>query len=394
MKFNKVKEPFRALYSDNSKYKVVVACRGGGKTIAVMQYGTEKLLKNKNYKVIFFSSTLQKAEETIGPYMREVEQFFSESYDGKNACTINHNKTKRLWEFDFGGDDIREVSLATYENPDKRRGSHPDLIILDEASLMDYHMFDMIIDPMLAHLGGQGEVIIIGAPAGQNKFYELYKRGLSNEYPEWSSYCFKASDSGLLDKEYVESKRGSLSPEIFEQEYECSFEVSMGSGYVYSQILYKSSERINSDVTYNVEKPVYTSWDLGHSDYTSVWFFQTYGNEVRFIDYYEGNKEHISTHAAEVLGKNYVIKASILPHDSRNKTTSTMSTVEQVLSEMGLRPVVLERANRVWPEIEGTKGLLRTAHFNDKKCEKGLVHLKNYKVRIDPILFGRVITLE
>lgn len=383
MKFNEVKEPFRILYTDTAKYVVIAACRGGGKTVAVTQYAIHRMLHNENYKVIFFSSSLQKANETTYPIMREYIQYFEE----EKICEVNHNKSERKYELIFGADDVREFSLGTYENPDKRRGSHPDMIILDEASTMDYHMFDMIIDPMLNHLGFGGKVVIIGTPNGHDKFWELLKRGESEEeyWKDWSSYVFKASSSGLLDKEFIELKQAQLPPEVFEQEYECNFDVSVGSGYAYSKILFKMGEkRINPDVTYDAAKPVYTAWDIGHSDNTSVWFFQTRGDEVRLIDFYEGSGEHISSHAAEVADRGYVIKTSLLPHDARNKNATTLSTVEQVLSEFGLRPVVLERTNSVWNGIQGVNGMLKSAYINSEKCAKGLEHLKNYKTKIDP----------
>lgn len=380
MNYSEVKNPFRVLYTDESKYIVIVACRGGGKTVAVTQYAMNEISTRRNYKVMFFSSTLSKADETTYPLMREYLQFFEDN----KICEINHNKSKREYEFKYAENDIRTFSLATYENPDKRRGSHPDMIILDEASTMEYNMFDMIIDPMLNHLGFGGKVLIIGTPSGQDKFYELYQRGLSNDYPEWSSYMFKATDSGLLEKDYVEHKRATLTPEIFEQEYECSFDVNVGSGYVYSKILYNAKEKINKDITYDPTKPVYTSWDLGHSDYTSIWFFQTFGNEIHFIDFFEQNGEHISSIAADIASKEYPIKTSILPHDARNKTSAVLSTVEQVLSEFGLRPIVLERTNSVWSGIEGVRGMLKNAYFNIDRCAEGIEHLKNYKVKIDP----------
>lgn len=384
MQFSEVKKPFQVLYTDPSKYVVIAACRGGGKTVAVTQYAIHRMLNNENYKVMFFSSSLQKANETTYPIMREYIQYFEE----EKICEVKHNRSERKYELIFGTNDIREFSLGTYENPDKRRGSHPDMIILDEASTMDYHMFDMIIDPMLNHLGFGGKLIAIGTPQGHDKFWELLQRGQSEEvyWKDWSAYVFRASTSGLLDENFVELKRAQLTPEVFEQEYECNFDVSVSSAYTYGKILFKmeTENRINDDITYDARKPVYTAWDLGRNDYTSVWFFQTRGSELRLIDFYEGNEEHISVHAMAVADKGYIIKTSILPHDSRNRTVTSWSTAEQVLSEFSLRPVVLERTDSVWNGIQGVKIMLKSAYFNKEKCIKGIEHLKNYKTKIDP----------
>jgi hypothetical protein len=306
--------------------------------------------------------------------------------DSKICIDAYYNGTERMYYFIFDdtADDIRTFSLASYINPDNNRGDHPDLLILDEASMMGSNMFDAILDPMLAHLGGRGEVLCIGTPCGHNSFFDLYQRGLSSESPQWTSYCFPATTTDLLDKDYVDLKKKTLPPEIFMQEYECDFNVNLHAGYVYAKTLYQISDHMNLDITYNPVKPVYTAWDLGHSDYTAVWFFQAYGRTLHFIDYYESNMEHISTHAKEVIDRGYTIRNSIIPPDGASLTVTSIGTVEEVLSEFGLRPVRLERIKSVSNGIFGVREMLRSSYFNPEKCQKGIERLKNYKVKVDP----------
>lgn len=52
---------------------------------------------------------------------------------------------------------------------------------------------------------------------------------------------------------------------------------------------------------YDPALPVNTTWDLGVSDKTSIWFDQTLrGGEIRLIDYYENDGDGLP-HYASVL---------------------------------------------------------------------------------------------
>jgi phage terminase large subunit len=59
-------------------------------------------------------------------------------------------------------------------------------------------------------------------------------------------------------------------------------------GAIYAEeLLEVIKERRRGYVKYDPNKPVYTFWDLGHSDKTAIWFVQRVGMEYNIIDYYE-----------------------------------------------------------------------------------------------------------
>jgi hypothetical protein len=334
--------------------------------------------EHKNYQVVFFSSTLKVAKNTVGKPMRLLTQDFPKSF-------FQHDKSSGTYVFNIGHGDIRELKLSTYEVPDNSRGAHPDLIILDEAGLMPHGMFGTVIRPMFADKSpDQYKMLVIGTANGHNKFYELYQRGQNLEYAgQWRSYILKASNSNLLNEQEISAARKDMSEAEFAQEYECDFDANMGLGAVYSQYLYNASDRINDGVMYDSSKPVYTAWDLGHSDLTAVWFFQSKGNVINFIDYYEGKGQDITWHLGQVSAKAYNYRKAILPHDAGHRCIASSDTVNQIFQNFGFYTSVLARTPSVWSGIEQTKLLLKTARFNKTKCVAGIAHLMNYRTKID-----------
>ncbi len=68
-------------------------------------------------------------------------------------------------------------------------------------------------------------------------------------------------------------------------------------------------------VPYEPGLPVYTAWDLGISDETSIWFFQFLGKEIRVIDYYSNNGEGLPHYAAALRDRGYRYARHFAPHD-------------------------------------------------------------------------------
>ncbi len=48
--------------------------------------------------------------------------------------------------------------------------------------------------------------------------------------------------------------------------------------------------------------PVYTAWDIGRTDYTAIWWFQTSGGEIRLIDYYMNHRQGPQHYFEQILG--------------------------------------------------------------------------------------------
>lgn len=373
--FLKRKE-FSFLWTSKATHKVVVAARGSGKTVAAVQYVVERLLTGKrNGSAVFFSGTLGQAKKTVEPVMREIIQTLP---DG--LCVFN--QSEYFYKFVLAKDDIRYLYLFGYENSETKRGVHPQTIVLDECADMPADMYGSVIEPMI--VDKNGVTVAIGTAKGENMFYELFRRGTSPDYPDWESLRVRASDCGndIFPADVLWEKQNNLTKAQYAQEYECDFSANVLVGSVYGEFMDRFTvNNTSSEFIWDPEKPVFCSWDLGYSDYVSVWFFQVRHDVVTFIDYFEDNKHEIPYYADVLLKKPYAYHTMILPHDGAHANLRG-APVKKQLNDFGLRAEVLPRGF-VQEGVDKARSLLKVARFNADKCALGLKRLKSFKYKIN-----------
>lgn len=119
------------------------------------------------------------------------------------------------------------------------RGFGFDGIVLDEFRDMDPKIYEEVLRPTISATNGW--VLFTSTPNGRgNHVHNFYLRGTSEDWPDWSSHLFKASETGIIPQKELEALRrgervsdeeGSLSATTFSQEYECEFIESSGSAF-------------------------------------------------------------------------------------------------------------------------------------------------------------------
>lgn len=368
------RKEFLFLWTSPKQYKVVVAARGSGKTFATLQFVLERILTGEpNTRALFFASTLKQVKETVSPIMRTLLKDYPTSL-------YKHNRSDNTYRFFLGKNDVRELILLSYENPESKRGFHPQLIVLDECGLLPFDMFGTVIMPMLTDSSGQ--LIAIGTAKGHNKFYELFQFGLKRDYPAWESYCIKASNCHWFDSDFLWTQRNNMTAAAYAQEYECDFDANVLVGSVYGEFINRYTlPHIDDTYEWDPSLPVYTAWDLGWADYTALWFFQVKNDRVTFIDYYEDNGKDMSFYANFLNKKPYTYRTMILPHDGARGDMRGQPLIDQ-LSNLGFHceclQIGLERDG-----IDEARRLLKTCCFNKTNCAVGLERLKTFKYKID-----------
>lgn len=137
-------------------------------------------------------------------------------------------------------------------------------------------------------------------------------------------------------------------------------------------------ERITT-VPYEEALPVYTSWDLGMSDDTSIWFFQITGREVRVIDYYANNGEGLAHYVGVLRDKGYRYARHFAPHDiAVRELGSGVSRIETARG-MGLNFDCMPTNRDVPGGIEAVRRMLDFCWFDASKTEAGLKALQGYR---------------
>jgi hypothetical protein len=154
------------------------------------------------------------------------------------------------------------------------------------------------------------------------------------------------------------------------------------------------------------DAPLFTSWDIGQSDYHAIWLLQIKGMDILALDYWTGQRTTPGELAAHIAGweKSYKrpINMNFLPHDAGN-TMQNAKDMQQTLAETGLTGLtVVPRTPDVWVGIKHLRSLLPSFYFHATNCEReeesndgnllpsGLGALEGYHQKVE-MIGGRIV---
>lgn len=201
-------------------------------------------------------------------------------------------------------------------------------------------------------------------------FKSLEGRGVKLDGEQRYWYCARYATQGEeMMKEYP-----STPDEAWEQSNEgLYYGRQMGQARLEKRICF---------VPYDEELPVYTAWDLGYNDSTSIWFVQILNKEIRLIDYVEGSGESLAHWLGVVKSKPYVYDKHLAPHDvMAHEYTSGMNR-QASARKMGVNLIPVPKT-AIITGIDAVRGILNRCWFDEKKCGSGLKALDSYKKEWD-----------
>jgi phage terminase large subunit len=265
-------------------------------------------------------------------------------------------------------------------------GSTPCGVIISEWALADPAAW-AFLRPIL--LENHGWAIFITTPRGENHAKTTYD--LARNDPEWFAELLTVNDTKIFSKRSLDKELKELQTELgdeegrahYEQEYFCSFSAALLGAYYGSVLRRAQIEGRIGNVPIDRGVLVHTSWDLGVSDSTAIWFIQCVGKERRLIDYYEGSGVGLDAYAkvldekAKKCGISYGIH--YFPHDIEVRELGNGGlSRSDTLRNLGIRPKVVPLHN-VNDGINATRRLLDYAWIDEKRCERGLAALRQYQ---------------
>tara|TARA_R100000329_G_scaffold47684_1_gene44342 strand:- start:922 stop:2190 length:1269 start_codon:yes stop_codon:yes gene_type:complete len=353
---------------DKHRFNVLVLHRRAGKTVMMINHMLRSALMNPlpNSRYAFLSPTFKQGKATAWDYIK--------TYAGKIPGT-KFNESELRCDLPNGA----RITILGAENDQALRGIFLDGCVFDETQSIKPTIFPEIIRPALADR--KGWCVFIGTPKGRNYFYELYEQAKENK--DWYSCVFKASDTKILDEEELKAAKEVMSKDLYEQEFECSFQAAITGSYYGHIIESLAKEGRVGDVPYDDNLDVETWWDLGLNDSTSIWFAQRYKGEIRLIDYYENSGFGLDHYIDIIDQKGYDYSKHIAPHDIKVRELGNMgkSRLESAL-ELG---IAFEVAPKVSIEdgIEAVRKELTNCWFDKNKCKTAIEYLKAYQKRWD-----------
>jgi len=237
-------------------------------------------------------------------------------------------------------------------------------------------MVPLVIEPMLADR--DGVLVRSGTPKGKGVLQAAYNRARDNA--DYSSYLLDYTKTKALSEEAIRRLRNEMSEEEFRQELCCSFEAP-NSGSYYGRLMQDAEDE--GRITLVPHEPtlrVWTSWDLGIDDATSIWFLQTLrSGEWRFIDYLEGSGEGLDYYVRLLHQRGYAYEKHILPHDAQVRELGSGRTRTETLHSLGVKPTKVIRQHNVADGINAVRLVLPRCWFDASRCVEGILALRHYR---------------
>lgn len=135
-------------------------------------------------------------------------------------------------------------------------------------------------------------------------------------------------------------------------------------------------------VPYDASKPVYTFWDLGWADMTSVIMAQSVGQELHIIDYIQDRHKKVSHYVSELQKRPYMWGVDWLPHDAQSETIGAEMSVERQLRNAGRNVQIVPKLS-LEDGINAARTVFNRVWFDAEKCADLISCLKRYRYKVD-----------
>ena len=199
----------------DSKYKfiTVVFSRQSGKTVLMLVLCIQWMME-KNMSIAYICRNFVLAKRLYKELIRILPKEIIKSANGTDLAIESVNGAT--------------LNFFSAEQGASLRGQTFNYMVCDEFAFHKMeqpdgtHLWNDILSPTLKARGKK--CIFVSTPLGKNNiFYEMYQRGLSDEYPKYASILKTIYDDGFItDDEIEEIKKGI--PELsFKQEYLCEW---------------------------------------------------------------------------------------------------------------------------------------------------------------------------
>lgn len=286
-------------------------------------------------------------------------------------------RNKNGSEFSFKGIKNNAQSIKSFESV--------DVCYVEEAASISSESLEILL-PTIRKPGSY--FVFVWNPLTEND--AIWERIFKN--PDERTYLKTVNSTDieqLLSPEIIaeREKMRKENPELFAHVW-LGMPLTVTTGSIYGKQLAQAREdgRIGK-VPYDGSAPVYAALDLGVGDSTAICIFQTVGQEIHFIDYYESAGEDLAHYINVLANKPWEYRQIFLPHDARARELQTGKTREEFFRDHGYANVTVLRPSRYTYGIDDINMTSRPKFsrcwFDQGKCTRLLECLAAYHYEYD-----------
>ena len=359
---------------ENRGYRRMIAIlpRRAGKDVAAWNLAIRECLR-KRCIIYYVYPSYKQAKKAIWDGMTKGGLRFIDFIPKELIYKMNQQEMSITFK---NGSILQLVGSLDY---DSFRGTNPSGVIFSEYSRQDPRIYTDVMSPILRE--NRGWCAFISTPYGKNHFWDLYQAALTSP-DKWFVLFMTLDDTKHIPLEEIEEERKTVSEDMIQQEYFCSFTLGVEGAY-YAKYIdnLKLREQIGK-VTWEPGKKVHTAWDLGVRDSTVIIFLQLIGNAIHIIDYYEKNKEGLEHYIKVLNSKPYTYGKHIAPNDIMVKEFTTGMTRIEKARALGINFIVAPSVS-IMDGIEAVRTTLPKVYMDEIVCAPLVKHLENYRQEFD-----------
>lgn len=356
---------FVPFHQRTQRWGVMICHRRAGKTVAAINDLIKRTVEcwYPHPRFAFMAPTRVRAKEIAWEYLKR----FTAVIVG-----IKVSESELYIEFP---DNHGRVTIYGADN-DRAMGLYIDGIVFDECDEIRPDVYDVVL-PALSDR--KGWAIWMGVLKGRHNLLKRMDEHRGD--PDWFTLELRASESGILPDEELRLLKDSMAEVAYALQMELDANASVADA-IYGREMDKvrKENRIRS-FPYDKSVPLFTFWDIGHTDSqsgdaTTIWLAQFIGRDILLLDYFARNGEHPGFYAAKVKEWEALyqckVQANYLPHDSEQRHAFTGMTYNKYLADAGLKNIrQVPRIPDKWLGINELRIHLGRCYFHAINCAVG-----------------------
>ena len=280
----------------------------------------------------------------------------------------------------------RRIYCLGAESGDNIRGSSFRTIVCDERDSISDEFWRQVMQPTLNAWQDEAFVLYAGTLAGgDSKLWRMYLQ--HRDDPDWFCLVVPADEAGVFTPEWLASQRAIMGEMAYRREMLCDPAAPVENAVLGEEMASVERDGRIADIPYWPGNPVYTSWDLGVSDLTTVWMYAYYDSWLNVLAYREYQAQGIVDIIASIRSefRDYVWGEAVLPHDAKNRGIATGFSVRDVFANQWPGSFyVYPSAPSPVSTLNATRVQLQRCRFNKRQCEDGIMRLKSARYVLSP----------